>query len=440
LYENCLLLTKNDLEVIMKKFYILITAMILLSGARAQWTEQNSGTTNNLRAVHFRDTFHGFAVGDSGTIVKTNDGGENWISMVSGTNEQLNTLYCVNENCCFAAGSRSTPLSDTISTILKSTDGGYTWYNNSIGTVATNHQSIYFINEDVGYSVGSFSFWGGGSSTQYKTTNGGLTWNGMPNVSGGWGSKVAFLDADTGYILTGTDVGFGTFRSDIFKTTDGGATWSLNAQFPIWISDVCFVNSLIGYAIDVWGNVFKIIEGGGTVQLTSGSYMGSSIFFNDANTGYVAGGVIQKTTDGGITWTGQNIVASFVYFPVPDTGYAVGDGGKIFKTINGGGLPTGIYEPGKVQSSSTSWKITVLTYPNPFSDFTTIEYELEHPAYINLSIYSHLGQLVVVLADGGQSVGKQQVRWEADGIPAGIYFYRLTTNEQRPATGKLVLK
>lgn len=132
----------------MKKLIVLLVALVGMISAMAQWVPQNSGTTNNIRAVHFIDTFNGFAVGDSGTILKTTDGGENWISLASGTNEQLNTVFCVNEDCCFVAGGRSTPLSDTISTILKSNDGGYTWYNSSIGAVATNHQSIYFINQD----------------------------------------------------------------------------------------------------------------------------------------------------------------------------------------------------------------------------------------------------------------------------------------------------
>jgi hypothetical protein len=79
-------------------------------------------------------------------------------------------------------------------------------------------------------------------------------------------------------------------------------------------------------------------------------------------------------------------------------------------------LELGIYKRIKVQS-----------YPNPFSDFTTLEYELEHDAKINLSIYNHLGQRVAVLVDGEQAAGKQQMLWEAAEQPAGIYYYRLTT-------------
>jgi flagellar hook assembly protein FlgD len=78
-----------------------------------------------------------------------------------------------------------------------------------------------------------------------------------------------------------------------------------------------------------------------------------------------------------------------------------------------------------------SSQFAVRSYPNPFVGFTTLEYELEHSANVNLSIYNYLGQQVVVLADGKQAAGRQQVRWDAEGIPAGIYFYRLAVSGQR---------
>ncbi len=42
------------------------------------WTEQTSGTTENLYGVHFADALHGAAVGRRGTILVTSDGGALW--------------------------------------------------------------------------------------------------------------------------------------------------------------------------------------------------------------------------------------------------------------------------------------------------------------------------------------------------------------------------
>src|SRR5436190_20166013 len=53
------------------------------------WSQQVSGTSNNLYAVCFLNNLTGYAVGDIGTIRKTTNGGVNWVSQTSGTSEPL---------------------------------------------------------------------------------------------------------------------------------------------------------------------------------------------------------------------------------------------------------------------------------------------------------------------------------------------------------------
>jgi hypothetical protein len=54
-----------------------------------------------------------------------------------------------------------------------------------------------------------------------------------------------------------------------------------------------------------------------------------------------------------------------------------------------------------------------------------------------MKIYNVQGQEVATVLDG-RWPGDQVVRWDAGGLPAGIYFYRLTTKDQRPTTGKIM--
>ncbi|MBU2649768.1 MAG: T9SS type A sorting domain-containing protein [Bacteroidetes bacterium] len=61
--------------------------------------------------------------------------------------------------------------------------------------------------------------------------------------------------------------------------------------------------------------------------------------------------------------------------------------------------------------------------PNPFKGFTTFSYILEKPSKIIITIFNPQGQIIDKIQQG-QAKGKQKVRWNATGLPAGMYFYR----------------
>lgn len=60
--------------------------------------------------------------------------------------------------------------------------------------------------------------------------------------------------------------------------------------------------------------------------------------------------------------------------------------------------------------------------PNPFSTSTTIEYELKTPSHIQITIFNHIGKQVEIMVIEHQPQGKHEVMWNAEGLPAGIYF------------------
>jgi subtilisin family serine protease len=74
-------------------------------------------------------------------------------------------------------------------------------------------------------------------------------------------------------------------------------------------------------------------------------------------------------------------------------------------------------------------------YPNPFNPATTISFRLEQKARVNLTVYNILGERVKVLIDGDREAGSQAVTWDgtdANGasVASGVYFYRLTADDQ----------
>jgi len=105
----------------MRKFYFLLVILFSVNGAIAQWGVQNSGTTNNLNSVYFTDPDNGWAVGDSGTILHTSDGGLNWVTQSSNTTFKLNAVFFTETDNGYAVGNGIYPVRGNI--ILKTIDG-----------------------------------------------------------------------------------------------------------------------------------------------------------------------------------------------------------------------------------------------------------------------------------------------------------------------------
>ena len=77
-------------------------------------------------------------------------------------------------------------------------------------------------------------------------------------------------------------------------------------------------------------------------------------------------------------------------------------------------------------------------YPNPFNPVTTIAYDVPLDCEIELSIYDLRGRLVEQLISGYMEAGYYEIQWNAGTASSGIYFLRLTAQEQA-ITRKLIL-
>jgi hypothetical protein len=67
-------------------------------------------------------------------------------------------------------------------------------------------------------------------------------------------------------------------------------------------------------------------------------------------------------------------------------------------------------------------------YPNPFSSSTMISYSLSKNASVELNIYDILGTKVRTLLKEFQGAGNYNIPFDADILPAGVYFYRLSAD------------
>src|SRR4051794_25858601 len=192
-----------------------------------------------------------------------------------------------------------------------------------------------------GYAAGDFG-------TLLKTTDNGFTWTGIATGVTVSLQQVRLLDANTLFIGAGCLLR----RSD-----DGGQTFhrilatSSERSCPATITSFFFVNPQVGYVLLSDGTVQRTDDGGQSFQQrtavpgtaatgASPSVPPSDIWFTGVDTGYaIAGGSIQKTTDGGNSWTpvysGSATLRSF-FFVDATTGFAVGDSKTIVKTTDTG--------------------------------------------------------------------------------------------------------
>jgi len=69
-------------------------------------------------------------------------------------------------------------------------------------------------------------------------------------------------------------------------------------------------------------------------------------------------------------------------------------------------------------------------YPNPVNGRTAIRTTLTHSGNLSLTITNVVGQQVMKLEKGTVNSGNHQFIFDGSGLPAGIYFYTVTVNNQ----------
>ncbi|MDD2229051.1 MAG: C25 family cysteine peptidase [Candidatus Cloacimonetes bacterium] len=84
-------------------------------------------------------------------------------------------------------------------------------------------------------------------------------------------------------------------------------------------------------------------------------------------------------------------------------------------------------------------------YPNPFNPSTTIKYSLANDSPTRLTIYNLKGQKIRELINSHQPKGTHSVVWDGKdnngrNVASGVYFYRLTLNNQQIERRMLLLK
>jgi photosystem II stability/assembly factor-like uncharacterized protein len=288
----------------------------------------NSGTQDYLYDLEFVSVDTGWVVGQGGTILKTTDGGTTWIQQSSNTINRLLTIFFIDNQTGWAGGD------DGI--LLKTTDGGNNWQQGNIPL--TDHiNDLFFLSNEVGCAATDGWYWPYPWAAKImRTTDAGNFWYTTDGIVGGAGFFDLFVLNTNAWSVGSAIVG---------RSTNSGENWDvfLDPVTPHWLFGVFFKDSLNGWAVGGGTDtelILKSIDGGISWQIQKLSYQFQTlhgICFTDPQHGWTVGaaGIILKTLNGGINWIQyESPTTNYlrkVQFPEMNIGYAVGANGTILK-------------------------------------------------------------------------------------------------------------
>ena len=323
-----------------------------IQASTQQFPDYFSTPAQALEGIFFVNSTTGWAVGNSGAILKTSDG-TTWINQSSPTSATVFLdVYYIDSNTGWTTGSNAATGFGTSASMFKTTDGGTSWSRQVVPLTNTNTSTasparlldLFFINSNTGWAVGN-------SGAMFTTTDGGTNWTTVTPPNRNSFTGVHFIDANTGWAVANANTNPGVGNSGvIFKSTDGGANWTSQAV-PLGITytgsntfspnAVYFIDANIGWVVGGQGLILKTTNGGSTwtqltnlpLSLQTGSFF--NVYFANANIGWLSasGHMVFKTTDGGTTWriqqlsNGSNI--NSISCPTTSSCWAVGSLGNI---------------------------------------------------------------------------------------------------------------
>lgn len=424
----------------MKNFFLILILFctITYSLNSQTWAEQTSGLTTDLTSISAVDDNHVWLCGYSGRVLRTTNGGTNWVSVnsapIPGT-LNLHSIFAIDSLTCFVAGS-------------------------------------------------------GTASFLFKTTNGGANWTQVFTETGGFINVVVFGNNTAGYMI-GDPVGG---RWSLWGTTDAGSTWD-SSTFYLPAGGASEAGWNNGYFFDVSAGFFfgtnntriykTLTLTSWTTQPTTGQVNSYDLWFNNALTGFTGGTALLHTTTGGALWgpppsalPGTANISGIVGFST--NWWVVRQGTAIYFSSNGGSgwttvytAPSGAYRYiAKPRSPlfTALWAVRTLggitkgsiiqgispinseipakfllkqNYPNPFNPSTTIRFEIPNSGNsgatpVKLAVFDQLGREVKTLVNENMIAGVFEVSFDASNLSSGVYYYKIIAGNFN-ATKKMML-
>jgi photosystem II stability/assembly factor-like uncharacterized protein len=257
--------------------------------------------------------------------------------------------------------------------------------------------------------------------------------------------SINFRDSVNGYAC-----GF----EKLAKTTNGGSTWDIFSFYNARLSAISFINMQTGYVSGSLQNYSLYAAGPYILKTTNGGINWDNIYtetplannilmvneshFHNENTGLYAGtmivagpsysyyGVMRKTTNGGINWSGVylnwNSGLESVKFTNSLTGFATG-AGAIYKTTNGGLT----FINNSENSIPVAYSLSQ-NYPNPFNPETKIKFTVSRSGNTKVFVYDVKGRVIQTLVNEQLQPGTYETTFDGSQLSSGVYYYKLISD------------
>ncbi len=402
------------------------------------WYIQQIPVNKQITDIYFTDTLNGWAVignvshTDTGYILKTTNGGTNWLINYSNKVIDFSAIQFVSHQTGYTASGQY---------IMKTTNTGNNWYY--VYTGAYVFTDLFFMNKDTGWVCddGMAPFGVG----LLKTTNGGLNWTQqMDNTY--QPKKLFFLNKDTGWVMTND--------RKLYRTMNSGNNWTQIYSFINSNQNNFFYTSIDTGWLSQYGtnydDLLKTINGGYNWTIVSYPYSTTShigqIFMINSKYGYIgfSDNKVLKTVDGD-NWKHQDAPQGYyyiLYFTDSLHGWATHGFNtdlNIAATSDGGGPLLGV---NLISSEVPDNYMLFQNYPNPFNSISKIKYQITKIADVEINVYDITGRYLQTLIEKRLNAGEYEVMFDGSSLSSGIYFYQLTINSpgrEQSAIKKMIL-
>jgi photosystem II stability/assembly factor-like uncharacterized protein len=259
----------------------------------ATWRRLVTGTSGSLSDINFLDFNLGWMVGRTG-VFKTTDGGESWSQQPTPVSSPWRDIDFTNYPIGWIVGGYD----GTGGKIVKTTDGGNQWIEVTSVILPAGVPSIQFTSKNVGWiSTGNAT--SSGNQSLYRTSDGGNMWQLLlAHGSDSTYMSMSFVSDSVGWISTFPAMA-------VLHTTNAGTNWQRHST-PASLTSIQFINSRDGWGGATTGEVFRTTDGGITWKGLSCPMTGSveKISFVGQSNGWAIswGGIIVHTTNGGSTF------------------------------------------------------------------------------------------------------------------------------------------